>query len=291
MSKWYRSILLALPVLLGLSTSSHASVLYFSYVYTGNGVASAGILTTTDVAVGGAYSILDIQGTRNVSDITGLLPVGSFGANDNLIFPGGPFVDVPGFSYQSGGLSYNVGNSALACGSANEYAESSTGFCPGTGVSMTVSPFDPISGSAYFAYSYVGDGIASAGILTTTTTSVDGAYQITGIQGLRNGVDISGLLAPGSFGANDNLLFPAGPYVDVPGFSYQAGGLNYNVANAAAGCASESQYIESANGYCPGSTVGMNVVALSVPAPTGLALLGLGLLGVGFSARRKAFNA
>jgi hypothetical protein len=92
------------------------------------------------VLVGGSYTITDIQGSRNVNDIGGLLAPGSFGGNDNLLFPGGPFVDVAGLSDQAGGLSYNVGNSALACGSANQYAESNTGFCPGTAVSMNVTP-------------------------------------------------------------------------------------------------------------------------------------------------------
>jgi len=138
MSKWCRSILLVLPLLVGLSTSAHAGFLYFTYSYTGNGIASAGLFTTTDVAVGGAYTITDIQGTRNVDDITGLLVAGAFGANDNLLFAGGPFVDTAGFSFQANSLSYNVGNSAAACGSANQYAETNNGFCPGTAVSMNV---------------------------------------------------------------------------------------------------------------------------------------------------------
>jgi PEP-CTERM motif len=292
MSKWYRSILLSLPVLLGLSTGAHAGVMYFTYAYTGNGIASAGLLTTTDVAVGGAYTITDITGTRNTDDISGLLAPGAFGGNDNQLYSSGPFVDVPGFSYTSAGLSYNVANANLGCGSASQYLESANGFCPGTGISMIVTPFDPAAGSAYFAFSYVGDGIASAGILTATNAPVDGAYTITGIQGLRNDTAISGLLAPGAFGGNDNqLYYPSGPFVDVPGFSYAAGGLGYNVANGADGCGSTSQYLESATGFCPGTNVGLNVVAISVPEPASLALFGIGLVGLGFSMRRKAVKA
>ena len=52
-----------------LSTSANAGTFYFAYSYTGSGIASAGILTTSDVLVGGAYTITDIQGSRNVNDI------------------------------------------------------------------------------------------------------------------------------------------------------------------------------------------------------------------------------
>jgi hypothetical protein len=141
MNAWSRSIALScLSIFVSLSTSAHAGFLYFAYSYTGNGIASAGLMTTTDVLVGGAYTITGIQGTRDVNNIGGLLAPGVFGGNDNLLFPGGPYVDGAGFSYLAGGLSYNVGNSATACGSVNLYAESNTGFCPWTAVFMNVTP-------------------------------------------------------------------------------------------------------------------------------------------------------
>src|SRR5215831_8537594 len=138
MRNWYRTILLlTLSILSAALSSANASALYFSYSYTGDGIASAGILTTTDALVGGAYTITAIQGTRNVNNIDGLLPPGSFGANDNLLYPSDPFVDVPGFSFSSGGLSYNVANGALGCGSSSEFLETATGLCPGTNVTLT----------------------------------------------------------------------------------------------------------------------------------------------------------
>jgi len=61
-----------LSVFVGLlSTIANAGTLYFAYSYTGSGIASAGILTISDVLVGGAYTITDIQGSRSVNDIGG----------------------------------------------------------------------------------------------------------------------------------------------------------------------------------------------------------------------------
>jgi hypothetical protein len=290
MRNCFRTVLLSLTILSSALTSAHATQLYFAYSYTGNGIASAGILTTTDVLVGGAYTITGIQGTRNVDNIGGLLAPASFGGNDNLLFPGGPFVDGAGFSFSSGGLNFNVGNAAVACGSLSVYAETTTGFCPGTNVTMTVTAFTPTDGAAYFAYSYVGDGISSAGILTADGTPIGGGYQITGIQGLRNGVDISGLLPVGSFGGNDNLIFPNAPFVDIPGFSFTSSGLNYNVGNSALACGSANEYAETTTGFCPGSAIAMNVTPLKVSEPATLLLFSIGLVALGFGLRRKADN-
>jgi len=141
-------------------------------------------------------------------------------------------------------------------------------------------------------YVYVGDGISSAGILTANgTPGADGGYLITDIQGLRNGVDISGLLPVGALGSNDNLIFANAPFVDVPGFSYTAGGSGYNVANAALGCGSANQYTEAPTGICPGSSISFNATKLSVPEPGTPALLGVGLIALGWSLRRKANRA
>jgi hypothetical protein len=52
-----------------LSTSANAGILCFAYSYTGSSNASAGMLTASDVLVGGAYTITDIQGSRNINDM------------------------------------------------------------------------------------------------------------------------------------------------------------------------------------------------------------------------------
>ena len=71
-SAWSRSIVLFfLSVFVGLlSTSANAGTFYFAIPYTGSGIASAAMLTTSDVLVG-AYTITDIQGSRSVDDIGG----------------------------------------------------------------------------------------------------------------------------------------------------------------------------------------------------------------------------
>jgi len=64
---------------------------------------------------------------------------------------------------------------------------------------------------------------SAIGTLTTTELS-DGVYSITGISGVWNGYTITGLLDPGAFGDNDNLLFTSGPGVDDDGFAFTVDG-------------------------------------------------------------------
>ena len=80
-----------------------------------------------------------------------------------------------------------------------------------------------------FNYSFPVSGgsttVTASGILTTgpfDPVAMD--YTITGITGSRTvgGVTdlIASLLPPGSFAGNDNLLFPANPFLDDNGFSF-----------------------------------------------------------------------
>jgi len=86
-----------------------------------------------------------------------------------------------------------------------------------------------------FDFSYSGGGITASGTLTATLQSGN-TYLITGITGTNNGSSITGLLAPNTYYANDNLLFyPAGGdnviggYVDSGGLGYQVGGFDYKL--------------------------------------------------------------
>jgi hypothetical protein len=62
--------------------------------------------------------------------------------------------------------------------------------------------------------------------LFATTDLVGNSYTITGAWGTWNGAAITGLLAPGAFGGNDNLLFTSGPLIDSNGLAFvvNAGG-------------------------------------------------------------------
>jgi hypothetical protein len=72
-----------------------------------------------------------------------------------------------------------------------------------------------------FGFSFTGPVDSGSGLFTTSTTATPGEYLVTGISGTTDGLNITGLLPPGSFGNNDNLLFFPGIPFDIPGVSYR----------------------------------------------------------------------
>lgn len=88
--------------------------------------------------------------------------------------------------------------------------------------------------AADFIFSYSGESVEGSGILTTTDLDPStNNYTIIGINGERNGVNITSLLSPESYPTfdpptNDNLL-TSSLDLSLNGFAFVVGGSNVNV--------------------------------------------------------------
>ena len=89
-------------------------------------------------------------------------------------------------------------------------------------------------------FTYSGAGVTASGDLTTLATPVGGEYQIVGLTGTRNGVAMNALLPGGTYSASgggllisDNELSPTAPYLDLSGFTFNAGNDLFNVYQSA----------------------------------------------------------
>jgi hypothetical protein len=90
-----------------------------------------------------------------------------------------------------------------------------------------------LCGSAAFAdqFDLTWTGAYGPGDAILTATSEGGGdWLVTSITGTQNGKTITGLLAPGTYGGNDNEIFPfASPEEDSSGLAFTAGKAEFNL--------------------------------------------------------------
>ena len=86
------------------------------------------------------------------------------------------------------------------------------------------------SAQTTFDLTWTGGYGPGTAILTATPDGGD-EYTVTAISGDQNGSMISGILSPGGYGGNDNLIYyPGSPnQVDVFGLGFSVGSTDYNL--------------------------------------------------------------
>jgi hypothetical protein len=97
-------------------------------------------------------------------------------------------------------------------------------------LAMAIVWTTPCSANQLFAFDYSlpGSGptpmsVTASGYFATTDLSA-GSYTITGVWGTWNGLEITGISDPGTFGNNDNLLNSTEPFFDGSGVSFTVDG-------------------------------------------------------------------
>lgn len=95
----------ALAMAAAIATNADAQTFDFTV---GGPVTGSGTFTTSDNG-DGSFTITDITGTFDSMMITGLLPPGSLGDNDNLLLPNSdPQLTFNGFSFTTAANNYNI---------------------------------------------------------------------------------------------------------------------------------------------------------------------------------------
>ena len=148
------------------------------------------------------------------------------------------------------------------------------------------------AGTITWDLTYMGPGILTQGTLTTSSTvNGQGAYTITGIDLIRNGVVTTQLLSTDA-NYDDNLLFTNGPIVDQYGLGFEIGSIPYDFyynGTSACGTLGYREDNGAAFPYCSSVAPVLTSVTLNkaVPEPLSLGLMMLGITGLGLFRRRR----
>lgn len=171
------------------------------------------------------------------------------------------------------------------------------------GLALAMLSSTPMFADTLFNFTFTGNSSATgdpgtpfsgSGVFDAKATKVAGEFKIVGVTGTTDGEAITGVLSPGSFGFNDNLLFfsPGDAFasLDNSGVSYKlANGVDANLFLGI-----PDQYQQSLFGFTSSlisedqtANVSITTQVPAVPEPNTLALLGTGVLSVGAAMRRK----